>query len=89
MSCLVCPTCLKLLQIQSASGKKDLPIIYPGVMLNVMVAKNNTNDQYQELVDPVNKVYKTSSRMSIEFEVDGPYKVGQHLILHKECGPFL
>lgn len=63
------------LQIRSAAGKKDLPIIYPGVMLNVMVAKHNTNDQYQELVDPVNKTYKTSSRMSIEFEVDGPYKV--------------
>lgn len=43
-------------------------------MLNVMVAKNNTNDQYQDLVDPINKVYETSSQMSIEFEVDGPYK---------------
>ena len=40
-----------------------------------MVAKNNTNDQYQTLVDPQSKRYETSSRMSIEFEVDGPYKV--------------
>jgi hypothetical protein len=44
-------------------------------MLNVMVAENNTNEQYQDLVDPVKKIYKASSQMSIEFEVDGPYKV--------------
>ena len=44
-------------------------------MLNVMVAETNTNDQYQDLVDPIRKTYKTSSQMSIEFEVDGPYKV--------------
>ena len=67
--------CTKPLQVKSASGKKDLAISYPCVMLNVLVAKNNTNDQYQDLVDPVNKTYKTSSQMSIEFEVDGPYKV--------------
>ena len=47
-------------------------------MLNVMVAKHNTNDQYQDLVDPISKTYKTSSQMSIEFEVDGPYKVKLH-----------
>lgn len=47
---------------------------YPCVVLNVMVAKHNTNDQYQTLVDGAAKTYKTSSRMSIEFEVDGPYK---------------
>jgi hypothetical protein len=44
-------------------------------MLNVMVAEHNTNDQYQTLVDPVKHTYDTSSQMSIEFEVDGPYKV--------------
>ena len=33
--------------------------------------------QYQTLVDPVTHRYETSSEMSIEFEVDGPYKVGQ------------
>lgn len=48
---------------------------YPCVMLNVMVAEHNTNDQYQTLVDPVKHTYETSSQMSIEFEVDGPYKV--------------
>lgn len=46
-------------------------------MLNVMVAEHNTNDQYQTLVDPVKHTYETSSQMSIEFEVDGPYKVRQ------------
>ena len=40
-----------------------------------MVADNNTNPQYQTLVDPVNRRYETSSEMTIEFEVDGPYKV--------------
>lgn len=48
---------------------------YPCVMLNVMVAEHNTNDQYQTLVDPIKHTYETSSQMSIEFEVDGPYKV--------------
>ncbi len=46
-------------------------------MLNVMVAEHNTNDQYQTLVDPITKQYATSSEMSIEFEVDGPYKVSR------------
>ncbi|KAK6936184.1 DNA polymerase epsilon, catalytic subunit A, C-terminal [Dillenia turbinata] len=54
--------------------KKKLTISYPCVMLNVDVARNNTNDQYQTLDDPVRKTYKTHSECSIEFEVDGPYK---------------
>ncbi|CAH9070869.1 unnamed protein product [Cuscuta europaea] len=54
--------------------KKKLSISYPCVMLNVDVARNNTNDQYQTLVDPVSKTYRTHSECSIEFEVDGPYK---------------
>ncbi|TYG79885.1 hypothetical protein ES288_D02G173100v1 [Gossypium darwinii] len=54
--------------------KKKLTISYPCVMLNVDVARNNTNDQYQTLVNPVNKTYTTHSECSIEFEVDGPYK---------------
>ena len=62
------------LQFQTVQGK-DLKISYPCVMLNVMVAENNTNDQYATLVDPATRQYKTSSEMSIEFEVDGPYKV--------------
>ena len=32
-----------------------------------------TNDQYQELVDPVTMEYKVRSENSIFFEVDGPY----------------
>lgn len=66
--------CLWVLQFQTRQGK-DLKISYPCVMLNVMVAENNTNDQYATLVDPATRQYKTSSEMSIEFEVDGPYKV--------------
>ncbi|KAA8544223.1 hypothetical protein F0562_022235 [Nyssa sinensis] len=54
--------------------KKKLTISYPCVMLNVDVARNNTNDQYQTLKDPINKTYATHSECSIEFEVDGPYK---------------
>ncbi|XP_022862888.1 DNA polymerase epsilon catalytic subunit A-like [Olea europaea var. sylvestris] len=54
--------------------KKKLTISYPCVMLNVDVAINNTNDQYQTLKDPVNMTYVTHSECSIEFEVDGPYK---------------
>ncbi|KAJ6368932.1 hypothetical protein OIU78_001326 [Salix suchowensis] len=54
--------------------KKKLTISYPCVMLNVDVARNNTNEQYQTLTDTVNKTYATHSECSIEFEVDGPYK---------------
>ncbi|KAL6571837.1 DNA polymerase epsilon catalytic subunit A [Orobanche hederae] len=53
---------------------KKLTISYPCVMLNADVARNNTNDQYQTLKDPVSKTYATHSECSIEFEVDGPYK---------------
>ncbi|KAI3706102.1 hypothetical protein L1987_76358 [Smallanthus sonchifolius] len=53
---------------------KKLTISYPCVMLNVDVAVNNTNDQYQTLKDPIKKTYTTHSECSIEFEVDGPYK---------------
>ncbi|PWA95928.1 DNA polymerase epsilon catalytic subunit [Artemisia annua] len=53
---------------------KKLTISYPCVMLNVDVARNNTNDQYQTLKDPINRTYTTHSECSIEFEVDGPYK---------------
>ncbi len=65
---------LSAMQFKSRGGK-DLRISYPCVVLNVMVAKHNTNEQYQTLVDAAAKRYETSSRMSIEFEVDGPYKV--------------
>uniref|UniRef100_A0A0R0HLB0 DNA polymerase epsilon catalytic subunit n=1 Tax=Glycine max TaxID=3847 RepID=A0A0R0HLB0_SOYBN len=54
--------------------KKKFTISYPCVMLNVDVAINNSNDQYQTLTDPIRKTYTTRSECSIEFEVDGPYK---------------
>ncbi|CAL9234448.1 unnamed protein product [Arabidopsis halleri] len=53
---------------------KKFTISYPCVILNVDVAKNYSNDQYQTLVDPVRKTYNSRSECSIEFEVDGPYK---------------
>ena len=65
------PSCL--LQLRRR-GAKPLHISYPCMILNVMVAAHNTNDQYQDLVDPETRKYSTSSQMSIEFEVDGPYK---------------
>ncbi|KMT05520.1 hypothetical protein BVRB_7g176430 [Beta vulgaris subsp. vulgaris] len=59
---------------KTIDAKKKLTISYPCVMLNVDVARNNTNDQYQTLKDPANRTYATHSECSIEFEVDGPYK---------------
>ncbi|KAL9391175.1 hypothetical protein Peur_015095 [Populus x canadensis] len=59
---------------KTKDSKKKLTISYPCVMLNVDVARNNTNEQYQTLVDPVRKTFATHSECSIEFEVDGPYK---------------
>eukprot|EP00268_Persea_americana_P026628 TRINITY_DN2608_c0_g1_i2.p1 TRINITY_DN2608_c0_g1~~TRINITY_DN2608_c0_g1_i2.p1 ORF type:complete len:2201 (+),score=389.42 TRINITY_DN2608_c0_g1_i2:181-6783(+) len=59
---------------KTRDSKKKLTISYPCVMLNVDVARNNTNDQYQTLKDPISKTYTTHSECSIEFEVDGPYK---------------
>lgn len=53
--------------------KKVFKMSYPCAMLNVMVANNNTNDQFATLVDSQMKKYETSSEMTIEFEVDGPY----------------
>jgi DNA polymerase epsilon subunit 1 len=62
---------------------KDHKMSYPGVMLNVLIAQNFTNDQYQTLRDPPEaKRYATSSEMSIEFEVDGPYKVSHPSNVH-------
>ena len=61
-------------QLASRAGK-DLRISYPCVMLNVMVAQHCTNAQYADLVDAASRTYATSSQMSIEFEVDGPYRV--------------
>ena len=67
------------------SGGKPLRISYPCVILNVMVAGNNTNDQYQDLISAETLKYSTSSQMSIEFEVDGPYKAWPLLLLLPEA----
>ena len=54
---------------------KGYKISYPCVVLNRMTALQNTNDQYQTLkVVDGKSSYEVSSEMSIEFEVDGPYK---------------
>jgi DNA polymerase epsilon subunit 1 len=60
----------------SEKGKeKGLVVNYPCVVLNKMVVDHNTNEQYQTMTDPVTRKYETKSECSIEFEVDGPYKV--------------
>ncbi|GLJ44675.1 hypothetical protein SUGI_0939260 [Cryptomeria japonica] len=59
---------------KTSDPKKKLTISYPCVMLNVDVARNNTNDQYQTLDNAIRRTYTTRSECSIEFEVDGPYK---------------
>ncbi|PRD31688.1 UNVERIFIED_CONTAM: Pole [Trichonephila clavipes] len=60
--------------IKTTNPKKPkLHISYPGAMLNVIVQEHNTNDQYHELVDPVNHKYEIRKENSIFFEVDGPY----------------
>ena len=58
----------------SSAFSKPLKISYPCSVLNRLTAVMCTNDQYQTLMDPEKRTYKTSSEMSIEFEVDGPYK---------------
>ncbi|RPB25462.1 DNA polymerase epsilon catalytic subunit A [Terfezia boudieri ATCC MYA-4762] len=55
-------------------GGRKLPISYPCVMLNHLVHAKFTNDQYQELIDPITHRYETHSENTIFFEVDGPYK---------------
>lgn len=62
------------LELKRADGKKLMVVSYPCIILNRAVALHNTNEQYQTLVDPITRAYKTSSEMSIEFEVDGPYR---------------
>ena len=55
------------------NGKK-LFMSYPCSMLNYKVHQEFTNDQYQNLIDPVKYKYETHKENSIFFEVDGPYK---------------
>ena len=54
--------------------KKSLKISYPCSILNRLTAVMCTNDQYQVKSDEKDGGYTTKSEMSIEFEVDGPYK---------------
>ncbi|OQR73201.1 DNA polymerase epsilon catalytic subunit A-like [Tropilaelaps mercedesae] len=61
-------------EVLSTYEKKSKVVIsYPGAVLNIMVQKHNTNDQYHELVDPDKRQYKIREENSIFFEVDGPY----------------
>ncbi|RZB52234.1 DNA polymerase epsilon catalytic subunit B [Glycine soja] len=53
--------------LKTRDPKKKFTISYPCVMLNVDVAINNSNDQYQTLTDPIRKTYTTRSECSIEF----------------------
>ncbi|EFN52544.1 hypothetical protein CHLNCDRAFT_26745 [Chlorella variabilis] len=61
-------------KFKHSSTGKVFKMSYPCAMLNVTVAENNTNDQFATLVDSERRQYEVSSEMSIEFEVDGPYK---------------
>ena len=54
--------------------KKNLKISYPCSILNRLTAVMCTNDQYQVKSEEADGGYTTKSEMSIEFEVDGPYK---------------
>lgn len=60
--------------------KKEFNISYPNAVLNTMVNNFFTNEQYHELVKPVDQAvpgsepeYKIRHENSIFFEVDGPY----------------
>ncbi|GBP24391.1 DNA polymerase epsilon catalytic subunit A [Eumeta japonica] len=53
--------------------KKKINISYPNAVLNAMVKDHFTNDQYFELMDPIEKKYEQRAENSIFFEVDGPY----------------
>lgn len=56
-----------------ANGKK-YGISYPCTMLNHLVYKDFTNDQYHELVDESRGTYEVRKENSIFFELDGPYR---------------
>ncbi|KAL4450230.1 hypothetical protein ABPG77_010899 [Micractinium sp. CCAP 211/92] len=61
-------------KFKNAKTGKVFKMSYPCAMLNVMVAEHNTNSQFATLVDKERRQYQVTSEMSIEFEVDGPYK---------------
>lgn len=68
----------------STTTGKPHKINYPGLILNVICAEHNTNHQYHTLAQQPDggRVYEVSSKMSIEFEVDGPYLVRCQLTLY-------
>lgn len=53
---------------------KTYGISYPCTMLNHLVYKDFTNDQYHELVDAERGTYSVRKENSIFFELDGPYR---------------
>ncbi|KAK4057447.1 DNA polymerase epsilon catalytic subunit [Microbotryomycetes sp. JL221] len=55
------------------NGKK-FGMSYPCTMLNYLVHKDFTNDQYHELTDPLRGKYEVRKENSIFFELDGPYR---------------
>ena len=57
------------LSIIADPRKQKVTISYPGAMLNVMVFKHFTNDQYHDLEDPKTLTYSIKSENSIFFEV--------------------
>ena len=46
-----------------------------GCLCNCSISSSSNYYVLQTLTDPINKRYTTHSECSIEFEVDGPYKV--------------
>jgi DNA polymerase epsilon subunit 1 len=55
-------------------ARKPFVLSYTCQVLNHMVNREFTNDQYQTLMDPARKTYSIQSENSIFFEVDGPYR---------------
>ena len=68
--------------------KQKVTISYPGAMLNVMVYKHFTNDQYHDLEDPKTLSYSIKSENSIFFEVpfsDQPELIMLHSMIFFDC----
>lgn len=56
------------------ASRRPFTFSYTCEVLNHMVNREFTNDQYQILTDPARKLYEIRSENSIFFEVDGPYR---------------
>lgn len=48
------------MELRGATDIAQVVVSYPGAMLNIMVAENFTNDQYQTLTDPATLTYTKS-----------------------------